>query len=292
MAGKKKVEDENVEVFGEPLPPPTEPQNLVPAEVPHAAPPPVVATKPVGLATKAAAEPEVVERVKEAVEALETFNGIKLPLVRFKDGFKMSEDAEDVESFEGVIIHTKESNVYYKGRFKAGEVSKPDCFSPDGRKPTQWSGDKPVHHECATCPMNQYGSAAQGDGKACKNTRPLFVLVKNPESGELGVIPKVLRVPPTSLSLVKGFVVNVAADYGSYYGVLTKFTVFQKNQNQTHNNIKFSVAGRLSSQDKANVAHIREGWMPLMKEGNFGVDEPETASAPQQPAAGDDTARF
>jgi len=60
--------------------------------------------------------------------------------------------------------------------------------------------------ECATCPMNQWGSAGGGRrGKACREKRLLLVL----RDGE--AIPIVVVAPPTSLAAVARFVTRVAA---------------------------------------------------------------------------------
>lgn len=229
------------------------------------------------------ARPEIVERVNEMMETLGTFHNIQLPLVRFKEGFTLAEGEDEVEDFEAVIVYTKESNVYYKGRYKAGSKEQPDCFSPDGRVPISNDPTKPVQAAtCAVCPHNVFGSGTDGNGKACKNTRPVFLLPKNTE-GEFSVVPKVLRVPPTSLGIIKQFMLGVAADYGSYSSVRTKLSLFKKSEDQAYYNIRFSVAGRLTKEEKADVAFIRQGWLKQMQQGNFGVDEDEinvTATAP------------
>lgn len=227
--------------------------------------------------------PEIVERVTEALESLESFHNIQLPLIRFKEGFTLAEGDDEVENFEAVIVYTKESNVFYKGRYKAGSKELPDCFSPDGRVPVSNDPKKPVvSPTCAECPNNQFGSGVDG-GKACKNTRPVFLLVKNQE-GEFAVIPKVLRVPPTSLGVIKQYMMGIAADFGSYSSVLTKLSLFKRNEEQAYYNIRFSVAGRLTKEQKADVAFIRQGWLKQMQQGNFGVDD-EVNVTPAAPAA-------
>lgn len=257
------------------------------------------ATLPAGITTaailaakpKLAASDEVMERCTEAVESLAGFANMTLPGIKFKDGFTMGQDQEDVESFEGIIVYTKESNVYYKDRFKAGEKRVPDCLSPDGKTPLARNGKDgktpPQASSCAVCPKNQYGSSPTGDGKACKNTRPVFVLVTG-DDGTFGVIPKVLRVPPTSLGLIKGHIMTLAADFGAYYSVKTRFTVFKRSEDQTHNNIKFTVSGRLTAQEKTDVRFVRDQWLKLMSEGDFSEPEVEaSADAPQAPKPSD-----
>jgi len=217
---------------------------------------------------------EILERMAEAKETLESFSDLKLPKIGFKDGFTLAEGEEPRESFTGIIVFTKETNVYYKGRYKAGQTEQPDCFSPDGRKP---STPKPQHPDCKTCPHNQFGSAKDSDGKACKNTRPVYFLVEG------GIIPKVLRIPPTSLGAVKQYMLNVAADFGSYMAVKTKVSIYKKADDQTHWNMKFEPAGKVSEQEKTDVKAIRETWLNLMKEQAF-VDIAEDITAPPPPA--------
>lgn len=248
---------------------------------------PVVATKPAAavpaVRARVEASPELIERAAEARESLETFSGITLPLVRFKEDFEIVEGEDHVDEFEGVLLFTKESNVYYANRFKMGSREMPTCFSPDGKVPTV---ENPQAPRCDICSMNKFGSAKEGEGKACKNTRPVFISVYR--EGNYGVIPKVLRVPPTSLTIIKNYIVACAADYGAYYAVRTKFRAFKRSQDQTHYNIGFSVAARLDAQAKADMAHLRQVWMPLMSTGNFGVEESELqAEAPAAPKAAD-----
>ena len=245
-----------------------EPQQDVPPPVEEAAP---LKGESTAIA-KAAPRSEIMERVQECLESLETFSGAALPMIRFKEGFTMSEGEDDVEDFEGVIIYTKEMNAYYKDRYKAGEKRQPDCLAPDGKIPITAN---PVAANCGICPNNKFGSAKEGDGKACKNVRPVFVLVKNQETGEFGVIPRVLRVPPTSLMLVKSYVMALAADFGAYFAVTTKFRTFKRSEEQTHYNIGFTIGKRLSPQERADILFIRNGWLERLKGSTVGADEAE-----------------
>lgn len=224
--------------------------------------------------TKYEPHPEIVGRVKDMLESLESFENVQLPMIRFKEGFAMSEGEDDIDTFEGVIIYTKEMNAYYKDRFKPGEKKRPDCLAPDGKTPVSLDPKVPPQAKsCSVCKLNQFGSAKEGDGKACKNVRPVYVLVRNPETGEFGVIPKMLRVPPTSLVLVKSYIMNLAADHGAYHAVLTRFSVFKRSENQTHYNIKFGYAGKLDPQAKADVAFIRSGWIDRLRVSDSGLDD-------------------
>lgn len=225
---------------------------------------PAVAEQKAALAIKPNVNADLVERLQEAKESLESFTDLKLPLIRFKEGFTFADGEEPLDEFEGVILYTKETNVYYANRYKQGSAVPPDCFSSDGKVPTV---PKPQHPNCKDCKHNQFGSSREGDGKACKNTRPVYVLTEG------AVIPRVLRVPPTSIGLVKQYILKIATDYGSYLGVKTKFLAYKKTDSQTHYNIQLSFAGKLSAQEKVDVQHIRQVWLQFMQEQQFHVPE-------------------
>jgi hypothetical protein len=209
---------------------------------------------------------ELIERMNEAKEALKDFTDLKLPVIRFQNGFILEEGNEAQEEFEGVILYTKQTNVFYKSRYKAGSHTPPDCTSANGRTPDATVREK-QSESCEICPKNQFGSAADGVGKACRNTRPVFILLFEE------MIPRILRVPPTSLKMVKDYALNTTVQFGSYTNVLTKFGLSKKNDGQTYFNIKFSKLRGLSPEEKANTKLIKDTWINVMKDTNTGDDD-------------------
>jgi len=75
----------------------------------------------------------------------------------------------------------KTSRQYYGGTYQEGVVSSPDCWSADGETPSP-SIESPKNHNCATCSMNIAGSG-QGNGRACRYTHRLAVLLENDMHG-------------------------------------------------------------------------------------------------------------
>lgn len=234
-------------------------------------------------------DPEIVERINELREALESFDNLRLPVIKFgKEGFQFLEGEEPQEEFSGVMIFTKKSNVYYEKSFKAGQNLPPDCFSTDGVTPDD-SLESPKASKCADCPMNQFGSSPTGEGKACKNTRPTFFLV----GGSL--LPMALRIPPTSLKNIQKYVMSVASRYGSYYAVRTKVMTYKEQQEQEYLHIKFAVDGRVPAEivrdedgeivqlGRNEIKGIRAQTLELMKSGNFGIDEQSAEEPAQHP---------
>jgi hypothetical protein len=205
---------------------------------------------------------ELQEKIEEAKEALETFENLKLPAIKFIDGkFQFAEGEEPIEAFECVLIYTKASNIYFKKSYRPGQVELPACYSADGRKPVDPApnGDKPQAPACKDCAQNKFGSSATGDGKACRNVRPVYVLVDN------AIMPRILRIPPTSLRMIEQYALGTVADCGSYMAVKTIVSGYKKDAQQTYFNIKFTKGAKLTDQEKMDAKAIRDLWLPMMK---------------------------
>ena len=98
------------------------------------------------------------------------------------------------QSLTGVVLHHHDSNVYWEDGEEYDENAKPLCSSVDGKMGYGSPGGV-----CRGCALNQYGTASNGSGKACKNMRSLYLL----RSGDS--MPMVLNLPPTSLKPWKEF---------------------------------------------------------------------------------------
>ena len=109
---------------------------------------------------------------------------------------------------ELVIVDFTTKNMFYEGAYDPKNISPPACFAigndiktmaPSKASPAAQSSD------CASCPMNQFGSA--GDGKACKNCRVLAVL---PPDADENTPLWTLSTSPTANKGFDGFVSQVA----------------------------------------------------------------------------------
>lgn len=98
------------------------------------------------------------------------------------------------QSLTVVVLHHHDSNVYWEDGEEYDENAKPLCSSVDGKMGYGSPGGV-----CRGCALNQYGTASNGSGKACKNMRSLYLL-RNGDS-----MPMVLNLPPTSLKPWKEF---------------------------------------------------------------------------------------
>lgn len=127
-----------------------------------------------------------------------TFDRVKIP----SGGglaFEIPLDDDEVDTVKeivGVIVDHHRVNAYWSDSF-SGQGQPPTCSSLDGKlgvatpdSGLSWAGGE---NACANCPFNQFGSADDGAGKACKNMVRLYVL----RGGE--AFPLMLTLPPTSI---------------------------------------------------------------------------------------------
>lgn len=131
---------------------------------------------------------------------------------------KPDDPGEAATSLEVVVLKANPnfSKVFYKNGYVDGADAKPDCFSNDGKKPDS-SVEKPLSRACADCAKNAWGSAANGKGKACSDSRRLAVA----PAGQLND-PMLLRVPPASLKNLAEFAETCNKRGAVYSNVVVK----------------------------------------------------------------------
>ena len=117
---------------------------------------------------------------------------------------------------EGVILYSHNSNAYWPEGSEYDDNVPPFCQSFDGKQGYGEPGGV-----CAACAFNQFGSTANGSGKACKNMRQIYLL----RSGEY--MPLLISLPPTSIKpfkefLNRAFVYRRRATYGSLVQISLK----------------------------------------------------------------------
>ncbi len=129
-----------------------------------------------------------------------SFNRVKTPAgggLQFEVPTDDPEAPEFTPTLTGVILFNHDSHAYWAetdSENKDEEENLPLCSSLDGKTGIGTPGGT-----CATCPLNAYGTAAKGAGKACKNMRIIYLL----RSGEY--LPIQFNLPPTSLKSFREF---------------------------------------------------------------------------------------
>lgn len=192
--------------------------------------------------------------VKDNLESVETF---RLPRAKMTSlGFELIEGEDPLTELEGVIIHTKRTNVYYAKPYNPSEMAPPDCYSLDGVTPNV---SNPVHKTCKGCPMAEFGTNSMGSGKACRNLKPLFMLLSD-ES----VMPRQVTVTPASLKAANQYLMDLTERGVSYRKVKTKVTAYKENPRDTYMKLKFTMGKKLDAQAVQNVEYLKAQWMPVM----------------------------
>ena len=128
-------------------------------------------------------------------------------------------------SFKGIIINWQDVRAYWQESF-SGEQP-PDCNSMDMQTGVGNPGG-----DCATCPMNQWGSAdGDSQGKACKEKRKMLILMEG------NIFPVLMDAPTMSLAPIKKYFQALASKNIPFHSVVT---IFSLDQNENANGIKFS----------------------------------------------------
>lgn len=115
-----------------------------------------------------------------------------------------------------VVLTSIHENVYYGDeRYDPDNPQPPVCYAfgtDDKDMAPHAEAAEPQHETCEGCPHNEFGTADNGKGKACKNIRRLAMIPGDPldeETVETATVAH-LKVPVTSVKGWASFVKTVA----------------------------------------------------------------------------------
>lgn len=176
------------------------------------------------------------------VETAEKVTGGGFPKIEIRAGNFIIDDAPvEGNELEVVVLTAIHANTYYEEEWDPNVISLPVCYAfgdpqaddPEAEMAPHPEAEDPQHENCAECPMNQFGSAPRGKGKACKNTRRLAVMLaedlEDPESAEV----RVLTVSPTNLKGWASYANLVAKNQElPPIGVVTRIKIVPDPKNQ------------------------------------------------------------
>lgn len=142
-------------------------------------------------------------------------------------------DGQKVQELDVVIVDFATHHKFWEGAFDPKNIAPPACFAI-GSNPMKMvpSPNSPLAQatDCQSCGMNQFGS--DGEGKACKNSRvmavllpdadedtPLWILATSPTAnkgfdGMVQTVARVFQTPPV------GAIVTVSFDPSVTYAKL------------------------------------------------------------------------
>jgi hypothetical protein len=225
---------------------------------------------------------EMSTAMAEEMDGLQlTFDRVKIPSgggITFEiDNGTDQPDAE--KEIIGVIVDHHPVNAYWAQSFTGGS-NPPDCASMDGKYGVGSPGGS-----CKTCTLNQYGSAFDGRGKACKNMHRIFIM----RSGE--TLPLLLALPPTSLRGLSDYIAKRIITRGlRSYGVVTRIGL-KKAQNAggiAYSQATFSLVSPLPEDQVVAMASFSEAIKATTRRVEIEMDEDYSPG----PSLADDEAPF
>jgi len=171
--------------------------------------------------------------------------------------FRLGEDPVPGNALVVVVAHFIYENTYYTHEWNPDNAMPPTCFAmghemtdlaPHPAMQSDLNFFEPQHHECASCPQNQWGSATKGRGKACDNRYRLALI----PAGYMEAVPGVrngfqptihedeehyasadmlvLKVPKTSTKAFDRFVKQCQSEHARPpYGVVTEISILPRD---------------------------------------------------------------
>ena len=233
-----------------------------------------------------------------AAAMAEELDGLQLSFPRVKipsgGGLAFEVPGDDPENPDtekeiiGVIVDHHPVNAYWADKY-AGANNPPDCSSMDGKVGMDQDGNR---KPCNSCAMNEWGTAEEGRGKACKNMHRVYIL----REGEM--LPLLLTLPPTSLKNLSDYLgLRVITKGLRSYGVITKVSL-KKAQNANGINYSqavFALAGKLSPEQTKAMSEYSQGIRTITRQLAIQADEYEqtgTSDAGIDYGASDDEIPF
>jgi len=231
---------------------------------------------------------DISELIRQELDGFDlTFDKVKIPSGGGLAYELPGEDGEPipVPEFSAVILYHHPLNVYYKTAYQGGNAP-PDCFAVDGKLGVkQETGEVCC---CDSCPLNEFGSADDGFGKACQNRRHLYIL----REGEC--LPMLLSLPATSLTAMREYTKTLLRTRCSSDTVVTRFGLqkaVSKNTgkdengkekgNITYSQVKLKKERGLTAEECAYIKKLAEQvkvyskTAPVANDADVAVD-PET----------------
>ena len=215
----------------------------------------------------------------EEMEGLNaTFERIKIPAggtTIFEIPGDDPNEPEAVKEFSAVILFHHPLNSYYKDAYTGGS-NPPDCGSFDGVTGVGNPGGS-----SKTCPFNEFGSGENGNAKACKNRRRIYLL----REGE--IFPMILSLPTGSLKDFSRYLMRQLSKGNKSNSVMTRFSLKKATNNSgiTYSQAQFAVDCSLTAEEYALISTLTEQVKALSQ--NVGYDTDETIPENVDPETGE-----
>ena len=181
-------------------------------------------------------------------------------------------DGTELDSFRCVIVSFAYSNNYYDTPFVSGVYNPPACFAisltPKGAVPSKQI-ENPRCYDCDHCPMNEFGSAPNGRGKACQNRMQIAVLPLDADTSSNFYI---LDLAPTATKPFNTFLAQAVGTLGVPPQAMS--VLVSANPNTTWDAVQFSKAEPLDFNSpfvRMVVSRVKEAQDTLMTEPDLAA---------------------
>lgn len=176
--------------------------------------------------------------------------------------FVLPDGSKVAGPLELVILDFTSRNSFYEGAFDPKNITPPACFAigndPKALVPSK-NAPLPQAADCASCPMNAFGSS--GDGKACKNTRVLAVMMADrPTDGPIWT----LATSPTANKGFDGYVAGLGSRL--QMAPLEVVTTVDFDDSVTYAKLVFSTAPEMNGNVAEHFARQEEATKMLAAE--------------------------
>jgi len=199
------------------------------------------------VATIASFEDELAQYAVEAAES----ESIVGTFLSFKGGrLSIADNPVAGNKLDCIIVASINENAYYPGKYNPDSPQPPVCFAfgnDEADMAPHEDSPKPQHTSCLGCPMNEWKSDPNSDGKACKNVRRLALVaadVVNDPSKILGAEQIYAKLPVTSVKEWAKYVHGVATEFKRPpFAVVT--TITAEPDPKTQFKVKFTAKERV-----------------------------------------------
>jgi hypothetical protein len=114
-----------------------------------------------------------------------------------------------------IVIASTFANLYYPDKWTEGDSKPPTCYAyadMEGELRPHPTAPDPQAESCRTCEWNKFGTADNGKGKKCKNSRHLALIPANTEADKVATAEiAVMKLPVTSVATWSTYVNGLQA---------------------------------------------------------------------------------
>lgn len=174
-----------------------------------------MATKNVPVAKKTTAVANYVDRMAAlAQESVEQEKSVSSgSFLSFKGG-RLSFQGNVIkgDELDVIVVDSVLENCYYPGVYDSDNPAPPACYAFGRDEKTMAphaDSSEPQSTLCSECPMNQFGSAEVGNGKACKNVRRLALIPGDAAESTDAVMAAEMAYAKIPVTSVKGWATYV-----------------------------------------------------------------------------------